>query len=70
MFRSGFSTLMSSDAEMNNIMKQVKYLEESVLLMKGVRGRIENEAKRPKGGILGMLLGTLGASLLGNLITD
>ena len=69
MFRSGFSTLMFSDAEMNDIMKIVKYLEESVLLMKGVSETIENEAKGPKGGILGMLLGTLGASLFGNLIT-
>ena len=69
MFRSGFSTLMFSDAEMNDIMKIVKYLEESVLLMKGVSETIENEAKGPKGSILGMLLGTLGASLFGNLIT-
>ena len=52
MFRPGFSTLMFSDAEMNDIMKIVKYLEESVLLMKGVSETIENEAKGPKGGIL------------------
>ena len=69
MFRSEFSTLMFSDAEINDIMKIVTYLEESVLLMKGVSETIENEAKWPKGGILGMLLGTLGASLLGSLIT-
>ena len=70
MFGSGFSTLMISDAEMNDIMTIVKYLEESGLLMKGVSETIENEAKGPKGGILGMLLGTSGASLLENLFTD
>ena len=38
--------------------------------MKNVRGIIENEAKEHKGGFLGMLLGTLDTSLLGNLLTD
>ena len=49
--------------------KIVKSLEESGLLIKGVSETIKNEAKEEKGGFLGMLLGTLGASLLGNLLT-
>ena len=54
---------------MNDIMKIVKSFEESVLLIKGVSETIKNEAEEQKGGFLGMLLGTLGASLLGNLLT-
>ena len=54
---------------MNDTMKIVKSLEESGLSMKDVSKTIENEAKEQKGGFLGMLLGTLGASLLGNLLT-
>ena len=50
-------------------MKMVKSLEESGLLIKDVRETIKNEAKEQKGGFLGTLLGTLGASLLGNLLT-
>ena len=53
---------------MNDIMKIVKSREESGLLIKGISQRIKNEAKEQKGGFLGMLLGTLGASLLGNLL--
>ena len=52
---------------MNDIMKIVKSLEEYVLLLKGVSETIKNEAKEQKGGLLEMLLNTLGASLLGNL---
>ena len=37
--------------------------------MKGVTKAIENETKKQKGGFLSMLLGSLGASLLGNLLT-
>ena len=44
---------------MNYIMKIVKYLEESGLLIKGVIESIKNEAKEHKGGFLGMLLGSL-----------
>ena len=54
---------------MNYIMKIIKSLEESVLLIKGVKEITINEAKEIKGGFLGMLLGTSGATLLGNLIT-
>ena len=44
-------------------------LEESGLLIKGVSKPINNEAKKQKGRLLGILLGTLGASLLGNVLT-
>ena len=67
-FGSGATTLIISNEEMHDIMKIVKSLEESGLLIKGVRREtIKNEAKKQKRGLLSMLLGTLGASLLGNL---
>ena len=55
---------------MNDIKKIVKSLEESALLIKTVSETIKNEAKEQIGGFLRILLGTLGASLLGNLLTD
>ena len=69
MFTSGNTTLIISNEEMNDIMKIVKSLEESGILIKGVSETIKNEAKEQKGGFLGMLLGALGASLWGNLLT-
>ena len=51
---------------MNDIMKTIKSLQESALLIKSVSKTIKNEAKEQKGGFLGMLLGTLG-TLLRNL---
>ena len=63
-----FTTIIISNEEMNDIMKIFKSFEESGLLIKGVSETIKNEAKKPKGGFLSMLLGTLGASLLGNLL--
>ena len=54
---------------MNDIMKIVKTLEDSGLLIKGVSETIKNEAKKQKGGFIGMSLGTLCTSLLGNLLT-
>ena len=69
MFRSGFTTLIISNEEMNDIMKIVKSLEDSGLLIKEVNKAIKNEAKEQKGGFMGILLGTLGASLLQNLST-
>ena len=53
---------------MNDMMKIVQALEDSNILLKGVTKTIENETKEQKGGFLSMLLGTLGASLLGNLL--
>ena len=54
---------------MNDIIKIIQALENSNILLKGVTKTIKNEAKEQKGGFLSMLLGTLGASLLGNLLT-
>ena len=54
---------------MNDIMKIVQVLEDSKILLKGVTKTIKNETKEQKGGFLSMLLGTLGASLLGNLLS-
>ena len=67
-FGSGMKTLIISNEEMD-IMKMIKSLEESDLLIKGVSEAIQNEAKEQRVGFLGMLLGTLRASLLGNLLT-
>ena len=58
------TTIMISNEEINDIIKIVKSLEESGLLIKGV-----SEVKEQRGGFLGILLDTLGASLLGNLLT-
>ena len=66
---SGATTLIISNEEMNDIIKIVQALEDSNILLKGVTKTIENETKEQKGGFLSMLLGTLGASLLGNLLT-
>ena len=65
MFGSGATKLIISNEEMNDFMKIVKSLEESGLLIKSISGRIKTEAKVQKEGFLSMLLGTLGASLLG-----
>ena len=66
---SGTTTLIISNEEMNDIMKIVQALEHSGILLKGVTEAIKNETNKQKGGFLSMLLGTLGASLLGNLLT-
>ena len=50
-------------------MKIIEALENSGILLKGVSKTIENETKEQRGGSLSMLLGTLGASLLGSLLT-
>ena len=54
---------------MNDIMKIVQALEKSSILLKGVTKVIKNDTKEQKGAFLSMLLGTLGASLLGTLLT-
>ena len=61
--------LIISNDDMDDILKIVKSLEDSGVLLKGVRATIQNEAKEQRGGFLSMLLGTLGASLLGDLLT-
>ena len=69
MFGTGTPTLIIANIEMNDIMKIVKSLEESGSLIKCVSERIKNETKGKKGGFLSILLGTLSASLSGNLLT-
>ena len=64
MFGSGNTISIISNKEMNDIMKVIKSLEESGLLIKGISETIKNEAKDQKGGILGMLLGTSAATIL------
>ena len=61
--------LIIEEEDMQDIFKSVKELENSDILLKGVSKTIENEIKEQRGGFLSMLLGTLGASLLGNLLT-
>ena len=68
-YGSATTTLIISNGEMNDIMKIVHALEDSNISLKGVNKTIKNEIKEQKGGFLGMLLGTLGASLLGNLLS-
>ena len=61
--------LVIENGDMNDIMKIIEALENSGILLKGVSKTIENETKEQKGGFLSMLLGTLGASLLGNFLS-
>ena len=63
------TALIISNDEMDDILKIVKSLEDSGALLKWVSETIQNEAKKQRGGFLSMLLGTLGASLLGDLLT-
>ena len=63
------TTLIISNDEMDDILKIVKSLEDSGVLFKGLSETIQNEAKEQRGGFLGILLGTLGTSLLGDLLT-
>ena len=69
MFGSGTTTLIISNDEMNDILKIVKSLEDSGLLLKGVSETIQHEAREQRGVFLSMLLGTLGASLLGDILS-
>ena len=61
--------LIIEEEDMKDIMKVIEVLENSGILLKGVSKTIENETKEQRGGFLSMFLGTLGASLLGNLLT-
>ena len=63
------TVLITSNDEINDIIKIVKSLEDSGLLLKGVTETVQNEVKKQNGGFLSMFLGTLGANLLGNLLT-
>ena len=68
-FGSGMTTLLISNKQVNVIMKIVKSLEESGLLIKGFSETIKTEVKEQTVGFLSMLLVTLVASLLGSLLT-
>ena len=68
MHGSGTTTLIVSNEEMNDIMKILQALEDSNLLLKGVTKSIKKETKEQKGRFLNMLLGALGANLLGNVL--
>ena len=63
------TTLIISNNKMEDIIKIVKSLEDSGLFIKQVTETIQNEVKELKGGFVSMLFGTLGASLLGNILT-
>ena len=63
------TTLIISNDEIDDILKIVKSLENSGLLLKGVSETIQHEAKEQRGGFLNILLGTLGASLLGDILS-
>ena len=69
MYGSRTTILIISDNDVNDMIKIVKALEDSDVLLKGITKTIKNETKEQKGGFLSKLLGTLGASLLGNLLS-
>ena len=62
--------LKISNNKMEDIIKIVKFLEDSGLLLKGVTEAVQNEVKEQKGRFLSMVLSTLGASLLGNILAS
>ena len=66
---SGTTSLVISNKEMDNIMKIIEALQDLNIFLKGVTETIKNQTKEQKGVFLSMLLGTLGASLLGNILT-
>ena len=63
------TTLIISNDEIDDILKIIKSLEDSGVLLKGVSETIQHEDKEQRGGFLTMLLGTLGASLLGDILS-
>ena len=68
MLGSGTTALIMPNEEIENIVKIIKFLQYSGLLLKEVCETIQNEAKEYKGGFLSMLLGALGTSLWGNML--
>ena len=63
------TTLIISNNDMQNLLEMVKSLEDSSILLDGITETVKHEVKEQKGGFLSMLLGTLGASLRGDLLT-
>ena len=68
-FGSGMTILVFSNEEVDDIMKIIKSFKEAGLLIKTVSETVENELKEQKGGFLGILAATLGASLLGSMLS-
>ena len=68
MHGSETTTLITSSKEMNDIMKIIRALEDSNILLKEITKTIKNETKKQEGGFLGTLVGTLAPILLGNLL--
>ena len=66
---NGHTTLIISNDDMQDLLKIVKSLEDSGILLDGITETVKTEVKEQKGGFLSMLLGTLGASLLGDFLT-
>ena len=66
---SGTTTLVNSNEELNDRMKIIKALEDSDILLKGISKTIKGDIKKQNGNGLGMILGSLSASLLGNLLS-
>ena len=62
------TALIIPNEETEDIMKIVKSLDDSGLLMEGVNQTLKNETKEQRGEFLGMVVGTLGAALLGNVL--
>ena len=62
------TTLIKSNEEMEDIIKIVQALKDSGLLLEGVSETIQDDAREQKEGFLSMLLGKLGASLLGDML--
>ena len=63
------TTLIISSDDMQDLLKIVQSLEDTDRLLDGITKTVKNEVKEQKGGFLSMLLGDLGASLLGDLLT-
>ena len=63
------TTLIISNDEMDNILKIIKSLKDYGVLLKGVSETIQHEAKEQRGEFLSMSLGTLGASLVGDILS-
>ena len=68
--RSGTTTSIISNEEMNGKMKTVQAFEDSNILLKGVTKTLKSETEKQKGGFLSMLFGTLVAGLLGNVLSE
>ena len=69
MYGSGNKTLIISNNDLNDLIKIITALEKHDILLKGTNKTIKNKIRKQEGGFLSMLLGTVGASLLGNLLT-